>query len=668
MITLDFSKLNKDQLEAVQTLDGPVVITASAGAGKTHTVTYRLANLINSGVAPENILMLTFTVKAGREMRDRAIKLIGPSAGRITVGTYHSFCSQILHKFGYLINIKPDFAVLSSSNCEDLVQHILEGYNLPKDDKRAYPSAKIILEALSAAINKRKRIDNIISVRHPVYLPEMELINRAVMDYKKYKVQNNVMDFDDMLTYTISILKNNPSFCERMSDKYKYIMVDEYQDSNNLQMELVGLLRQFSNKNLCVVGDAGQSIYFWRSANYQNILNFTNMYPGAKEISLHQNYRSNQEILDLANAVLNASSIHYNEPMVGQYKKGEQPKLVLLPNEFEEADYIVGEIKRQLSHGTKPNDIAVLQRNGNNSVQLEAKLNIAGIKYKKYGGQKFMDHADCQNIIALLQIVNGSSVDIFWYRILKLLPGIGSAAAERLTNLVRNYGVDALLLDPKIKKPETVHALDDFVGRFRNTRTLKSTSDIVRFVINDFYKEMMDEILKNSTAKNSLNRWQTFINVIEQIQFLIDVAKDYQSVGALLEDITLDADDKNAEEECLVISTVHSAKGLEWETVFVMQVTDKCYPSAREPSSAEEEAWDEYFEEIEESRRLLYVAITRAKNDLFLTFPLEKTYYGKKETQELSRFLAVDDIYEKWCSVDDRSAPESFDPDDFLWY
>ena len=665
MSNLDYTKLNKEQYDAVMCTEGPLVITASAGSGKTHTVAYRLAHLIEMGVDASNILMLTFTVKAGNEMRDRAVRLIGNDANKLTVGTYHSFCAQILRKYGYLINVDHNFELLAPANCVDVVEHIMDGKQLKKDEKNPFPTPRVMLEMLTAAINKQKKLGVILEIRYPQFEMYEKEIHSILKEYTIYKRTHNVMDFDDLLTQTSVLFQQHPEICRMISDRYKYIMVDEYQDSNELQMGILKLLRQYENKNICVVGDAGQSIYFWRSANYRNILEFKKMFPGAKEICLKENYRSNQEILDLANAVIGASAVHYNEPMHGQYNAGEQPKFVTLDNEYEEAEYIFREIQKLLDGGVPASEIAVLQRNGNNAGMLEAKLTSAKIPFKKYGGRKFLEMADCQNILALLHMVNGSNVDIFWIRFLKLLPGVGARKAEDIIKVIRTEGYDALLTNPDYQKEPLKTQMKIFVKNMKEAIAKSTPAEAVDFVINDFYDPMMRNALKNSSAKNSMSRFQTMNRVIQQIQFMIELAKKYPSITAMLEDLTLDANDKNEEEECMVISTVHSAKGLEWDCVFIIQATDKNFPSAHEPNSDSAEAWAEYDEEIEEARRLLYVAITRARELLWLTMPNEKIERGKSERQAISRFLATKRIATTYCDLIDKTHPV-YDPG-FLW-
>ena len=639
---LDLSGLNKEQRLAVETTEGPVVIIASAGSGKTHTMTYRLANLIEKGVPAENILMLTFTKKAGSEMKNRAYEMLGAKVNGLDVGTYHSFCAKYLKIYGYKIGLRKDFGVLDSPTSEDIIKKILESLNLPKDKNIKYPEAKQIAEILSAAVNKQKTVERIVKVKYPEHIKYIGMIEDVIRKYREYKEKNNVLDFDDLIVKMNLLLEEEDDLRKHLSDKFRYIMIDEYQDSNNLQMRLVRILRSFENKNICVVGDAAQSIYFWRSANYRNILNFHEMFPGTKTINLKLNYRSNQEIVDLANQILQGSSIRYNEPMVATYRSGVNPNFFCAEDEQDEARIISTDITYLVRYeDVSPNDIAVLARSSRDMSQLELNLMREHIPTKKYGGKKFLEYKDPQNLLALLQIVNGSAIDVYWYRILRLFPGVGPKAAEKIAKTAQMYGVDILETAPDVYGKKYESYILELVKHFRKMREMTDVSEIVNYALNRVYIPMYGGVLKSSTAKESYSVYETFRKMTEQMQFLPEYAGKYRSLGDLLTDLSLNPEEsKDSDTPKVTLSTVHSAKGLEWDIVYLVNVTDGSYPGAREPKSNDPEAYEEYEEEIEEGRRLLYVAVTRARKHLTLSMPLVKSAYSDYQKEYIkSRFL-----------------------------
>ena len=649
---IDCSGLNTEQLEAVETMDGPVCIIASAGSGKTHTMTYRLANIIASGTPAENILMLTFTRKAGREMKERARKMLDNKVSALEVGTYHSFCNRVLHMYGSAIGIHHNFSVIDAHVEEEMIKQIRDIYisNLSeKPIKQLLPTASDIVYILSSSVNKNESIDRIIYVKCPVFLPFCELIKGMINEYENQKRYSNCLDLDDLLSKTLELLKNNPFIAEKLSNRYQYIMVDEYQDSNELQTAILMELRKYGNQNICVVGDAAQSIYSWRNANYRNIIEFDKLFPGAKTIHLKKNYRSNNEVIALANAVLEGSDIKYNEPMEGFWNKGYSPDLTIVENQYDEAKCIADGIEQYINDGVDPEDIAVLTRKARNTNILEMYLANKGISFKKYGGLKFIESYDCQNVIALLNMISGSEIDVYWYRILKLFPGIGAKAAEKLTNETKIFDLSLLKQGRGKPSDEYLKSLAEMIELCR----LKKPDECVDYVINQYYAPTMEKLWSESNAKNAYDRLVTMQKTVPQMQFMIKVARDYKTISSFLEDMLLEAEDESSDDnKCVTISTVHSAKGLEWDNVFLIDVTDDDYPGGRELTSSDPEAEKEYADELEEGRRLLYVAITRARNDLHLVFPKIKSIGEYTKQQFISRFLSEDNnAVENNCNV-----------------
>lgn len=653
---IDFSKLNKQQLEAVNTTEGPVLIIAGAGSGKTSVITYRLAKLINSGVNPENILLLTFTNKAAHEMIERAQKMLDSRVNKVSASTYHSFCVKILKEHYFLADLNSDFTILTSTSCSDVINIIKTRLGLDKD--RELPNSKTIIGIFSFCANRGITIEEALEMKYSKYENTAKRIEKIKESFEEYKLDNNMIDYDDMLLLVNKIFKENPGICKKYSERYKYIMVDEYQDSNILQMEFLRLLRQWDNKNICVVGDDMQCIYSFRGANFRNIIKFPKAFPGTKVIKLIKNYRSNQEILDLANAIINNAPEKYEKQLIGLRTKGEKPKLIYVNDPKEEAQYIFYKIWRYYMEGVPLKEMAVLIRNSQDSNQLELiiqeQMSKHPVPFQKFGGLKFLEKEICLDILAFLSILISPRSEIFWFRIFKLYQNIGNSYSEKLTKGIKDKGLEELLDKKHIGKKYGKY-LTEIYDEYKKMSRMKDVEHLLDYLINNYYYKVKQRSINESkvgskskkvTKADLLNKLDS--DIVE-VRTLIEMSKGYESVNDFLEAIALDSTASEDSADKLTISTVHSAKGLEFSVVFVMDCVDSVYPGERPLENFSKAAMEAHNEELEEARRLLYVAVTRAKDDLFIMFPNIYTKFGKFEKSQLSRFIEEDNIFEYYC-------------------
>lgn len=649
MKKIDYSGLNKEQLEAVNTIDGPVLLIASAGTGKTYAATYRMAHLIEIGVPSKNILMLTFTNKAANEMLKRAQKLCGSDISDLTACTYHSFCAHLLRQFGEHVNIKPRFSILSSSNCVMVMTQLKETSGYKKE--KGFPTAGKLTEVISFAINKKLSLDDAIDLRASNFIMYREQIHELAEKYIEYKQEQNLLDYDDLLIKTIELLKNNNDICKHLSDRFKYIMVDEYQDSNLVQMDLLSLLRQYDNKNLCVIGDEGQSIYNFRGANFKNIMNFPKMFDNCKIIVLNQNYRSNQEILNLANDVINQAPVRFEKNMTGQWSKNSKPEMVFTKTTEEESQFILNKILNYYNNGISLKKIAVLIRNSYESNYLETLISKLPVSqrflYKKFGGIRFLEKEVCQDIIAYLNMINESEVLIYWVRFLSLYDGIGAKTAENIAKDILNYNIEALMDDKYLTK-KYAPAIKDIYSNYKTIKALPNIQKQVEYLINTYYFNLKKNII-NTHSKDLSKDMEKLNDDIDQLKLFIDLSYDYSNLDSFLDALVLDSTTEKKDDDYLTISTIHSAKGLEWDIVFIMNVIDEDYPGERALKAFSQIAKEEHNNEVEEGRRLLYVALTRARNDLYIMTPLAIKNYSGISLTNSSRFM--DNVYKKDCNI-----------------
>ena len=634
---INYEKLNKFQYEAVMHDIGPALLLAGAGTGKTRTLIYRVAHLIESGVSPESILLLTFTNKAANEMKERAEKMLKEKCG-ITACTYHSFCVKMLRFYGKMAGISPDFTIISGPDEADIIDIIKSELNFQK--LKNMPSASVFASMLSTCVNKRLTLEELLKEQKYWRFRQNErklLLLRE--ETKKYKEEHNLFNYDDILLKFDQMLTDYSNIARRIEDTYRYIMVDEYQDTNTLQDSIIRKIRT-KNTNLMVVGDDMQSIYKFRGADVQNILSFPKRYTDCKVIYLTENYRSSQEILNLANHVMTNATEGYQKNLRAQFSSQELPKVYSVNDTKTEAEFVLNRIKAKHAEGIPYNDICVLYRNSFQSYELEVLLNKAGLDFEKYGGIRFLDRAHIKDVLAFLRIYTNPSDELAWFRILQLHIGIGKVYARNISRKCLEYGPEYLIDDCHKRKKYGVHIrkLYDEIQSWEGKEFLEILKSSCAY-----YVKTLENTIRNKKVDSESDREESLQDLErnkEDITILQEMAKDYDSALAFLDATTLDATkSKENEEDKLVLSTIHSVKGLEYDTVILLDCIDEILPSARYIGSPEDN----------EDVRCMYVAVTRAKNTLYMMVPKIALKYGKAIPGDLSRYIeGRDDLYDAY--------------------
>ncbi len=624
------NNLNAEQYQAVTNTEGPILLIAGAGAGKTRTLIYRLSYMIENGILPENILLLTFTNAAANEMIKRAKELLDDRCEKVTACTYHSFCANMLRKYAKIIGLNSNFTILSPSQVNDALDFVKATYD-NRFKLKGFPRSSIIAGIYSTNINTRKSIEDIVEDKYNKYKNYINEIKELIGLYITYKKEQDLMDYDDLLTYFNQLLDND-DINRQIEGRYKYIMIDEYQDTNNLQEEIIIKLRKFYN-NIAVVGDDYQSIYSFRGSNVNNFISFPKKFPGCKEIFLMTNYRSTYKILDLANKVMEKNA-HFGIPKnmsSGKiYNNPDEPVLWVGGSQIDQNEFVEREIKKLVSYGVNYNDIAILERSSMSSNKLEVDITTKNIPFIKRGGLKFLEHRCILDVIAYLNaLVNPKDV-LSWFRILKLHPDIGDIFARKLADLAsKDY--DNLLKNPYVKRkfyPELI-ILHDFL---RNNKS--KTNFIEQF---DAIKEFYYNLRRRTIEIANLEFEDTRIELLEQLEqekellneLRLIIAK-YPSATKFLDAIVLDSVSPKENGGELTISTIHSAKGLEWDYVFLLDAIDD---SENNISSN----W--YTEEDNEELRCFYVAITRARKKIYICSPRSGFLHGKFTIFDTTHYL-----------------------------
>lgn len=625
--------LNPAQLSAVMHKKGPVLVIAGAGSGKTKTLTYRVARLIEDGIKPENILLLTFTKKAAAEMLSRATLVLDDRCEKVAGGTFHSFANIILRKYSKFLKLKSNFTILDKSDCEDIINHIT-GQMFPKKEKR-FPKKSTILEIYSKSVNKETPTKQIIEEEFPQFAHCEDKIIKVHKAYVGYKRENSVLDYDDLLLYVKLLLENNEGLRKKLSNQYQYIMVDEYQDTNTLQADVIRLLAS-EHSNIMAVGDDAQSIYSFRGANYRNILDFPKLFEGTEIIKLEQNYRSTQNILKLTNTIISKAKEKYAKTLFSNIESPIVPALICAKDTQMEADFICQRILELLDEDVNLSDICVLARNARMSYALEIELSKRAIPYQKFGGPKFMETAHIKDIVSHLRVIINPDDIISLNRILLLLKGVGATTVNNIIPIIKGNLNPNIKLLPSNKTTSLVPLLKT-LENLRSQISMRKPSDIVEDVI-EYYRPIL---------KDKYDDYNKREKDLDHFQYL---SEQYSNLEDFISDMALEPPDasvegmykRNSDDEALTISTIHSAKGLEWDSVFIIGAVDGRFPSAYSFNSAEE---------MDEELRLMYVATTRAKNNLYITYPVDMYDYSMNMVlSKPSRFLngIPDDILEVW--------------------
>ena len=600
--------LNASQYQAVMHTNGPALVLAGAGTGKTRTLTYRVARLVEDGIDPTNILLLTFTRKAANAMTRRAAALLDGRCEKVVGGTFHSFGFRILQRFGKGLGVAAGIApvsVLDQIDAQDAMGLVRSRIIDIKTQKR-FPKGATIANMVSKSVNSMIPLDDVISQEYPSYAYAKDVIGEIVRSYQTYKQDHCLVDYDDLLLLTLSATRHE-EVAAYLRRQFKHIMIDEYQDTNPLQHAIIMGLAGPSG-NVMAVGDDAQSIYAFRGARIENIHAYPNSFSTCKTIKLEQNYRSTQPILDVCNAILKNAPDLFQKNLHSSRVEGEQPILVACSNERQQSDFIVQQVLGSQEQGLSLNNISVLFRNSYLSFDLEIALAKANIPFRKVGGIKFLEAAHVKDVLALMRITENPRDALAWYRCLQLLPSVGSRIAESvLTQLLEQPNPLQGSL-PQLPA-KVVSVVSNLVQTLQDAAAVQQPEHRMRMIV-AWYKPILER--KYDEAGKRWKDVETICAICAQYQnasrFLADVAIETPSK-------TLDATSQANEddEEMLTLSTIHSAKGLEWDTVIVISVNEGHLPSSRSIEKTDE---------LEEERRLLYVACTRAKETLMLSYTM----------------------------------------------
>lgn len=628
--------LNPAQFEAASAIDGTYLIIAGAGTGKTRTLVYRVARLVELGYDPKSILLLTFTRKAANEMMNRAAVLLDNRCSKILGGTFHSFANLTLRKYYKAVGLDSSFSILDQGDSEDVINLIRSQAGFISKEKR-FPNKQTLHKVFSLSINTSKPVENIIEDTYPHFMDEIDKILQIRKIYSEYKKKNNLLDYDDLLLYLRDFLMELSPAAKSLLSTIKFVMVDEYQDTNKLQAEVVVGLTQLNN-NIMVVGDDSQSIYSFRGANFKNIIEFPISFPNAKIIKLEENYRSVQPVLDFTNKIIEGAVEKYEKHLYTKKTDGELPHIVAATTENLQSKFIVDKILELREEGVPLNDIAVLFRSSFFSFDLEIELSKANIPFQKFGGMKFIETAHIKDILAFLRIAANPRDVVSWYRVLLLHEGIGPKTAQKI-------------LDELASARLTIKANPEAQTNFRY-------NDAIAKLFQLLYKLHTEQSLPSEKAQLVTdyyypifkNKYDDFNKRKKDIDIFLNITENYRSLDSLLADMAIepiidsviDIEAPDKEEEYVTLSTIHSAKGLEWHSVFIIHAVEGFFPSSR---SAEN------LESLEEERRLMYVAATRAKQNLFITYPMN--IYDREAGKTLSkpsRFISAitKDLAQGW--------------------
>lgn len=647
-LSLDYAAaLNPQQLAAVTAGDGPSLVIAGAGSGKTRALVYRVAYLIDKGVDPASILLLTFTRKSAQEMLQRAGVLIGARSERVQGGTFHSVANMLLRRYGRPMGLEPGFTILDRGDAEDLINLLRAQLGMNEKDKR-FPRKATIAEIFSKCENTLQGLDDVVLSEFAHFSEHLDALAKLQKAYETAKRQRQLMDYDDLLVKLRLLLSEHEATRQAISSNFRYILVDEYQDTNRLQADLVRKLAA-THDNVMVVGDDSQSIYAFRGATFRNIMEFPQLFPGATIYKLEENYRSTQPILNLANEIIRGAAEKYSKQLFTRKLDGPLPALVQAAGENAQSRFVAQKILELREEGIPLDEIAVLFRSSFHSFDLEIELSRRDLPFVKRGGFKFIETAHVKDLLAHLRVIENPLDAVSWNRVLLLVEGVGPKKAQDLiASFVRDERPDIqpgdVLKDVGGRSgralKELARVLDE-AGRAGSLTPAEQVNEIYGYYL-PILKEQYDDYPKR----------------MRDLEHLYSMAERYPKLDEFLADLALEPPDSSVadvaagdrDDERLILSTIHSAKGLEWQCVFVLWVVDGRFPSAY--SFATEE-------ELEEERRLFYVAVTRAKQHLFLTYPIN--VFDKSTGSILSkpsRFLdeVPSSLLDTWALVEEGGA------------
>jgi len=624
------AELNEQQLSAVTAPGGAALVIAGAGSGKTRTLTYRVAWLLEHGVKPWQILLLTFTNKAAREMTSRVAELLGPEADGIWGGTFHSIGNRILRRHAELIGFRPGFSILDREDQSDLLKSVANDTGVPRDKR--FPKPDVLAELFSLSSNTAQPLADLVHDRFGYFDGMSDTIVAVRAAYERRKQAANAMDFDDLLIRVNRLLQEHPEVAEHYRNQFRHVLVDEYQDTNHVQAELVHLLGS-AHGNIMVVGDDAQSIYSWRGANFENILKFPERYAGAQTYRIETNYRSVPGILEVANAAIRGNLRQFEKNLRAWRKAGGRPVLAELPTNNDQAAYVAQQILELNRQGLEFRDMAVLYRAHFHSMEIQLELTRRGIPFEVTSGLRFFEQAHVKDVAAFLKFAVNPSDETAFRRMVRLLPGVGEKTADSLWAVVQAgmasaapFGEVLRLAKPPTRAAKIWEQLADTLDEIAPGREPIAPDRALETVMEAFYEDYMKAEFAN--YENRREDLRTLTGYARQFPS----TEDFLSQVALLTNVDGAGARQDTETDRVALSSVHQAKGLEWRAVFVVWLTEGMFPGSRSLEKPDA---------LEEERRLFYVAVTRGRDHLHLCYPQIRLNSGYGEPfQRRSRFVA----------------------------
>jgi len=633
-------ELNPQQREAVLAPPGPILVIAGAGSGKTRVITYRVAHLLEKGVKPERILLLTFTKKAANEMLDRVGRLVHADVNRIWGGTYHHVGNLVLRKHAGLLGFRSNYTILDRQDSRVLLESAVreEGIDIKA---RRFPQGKVLQEVLGYARSTDIGIPRAVEVKCVHFLDFLPRLEKVFKRYEEKKKELNYLDFDDLLVFFDRLLESHPEVAELYARRFLHILVDEYQDTNILQAKIVECLASV-NKNIMVVGDDSQSIYSFRGALFKNIRDFPENYPGCRIFTVETNYRSTPQVLQLTNKVLEGADAGFQKILKAVRSPGAAPVLLHPRDVYEQAEFVAQRILELRDDGVPLNQIAVLYRSHYHSMELQMELTRRDIPFTVRSGLRFFEQAHIKDVLSYLKIVDNPRDEISWKRVLSRLPRIGPRSTEKIWNLLSASSDPFKAMEKKKLKDVLLSGAgagwDDFTATLKELKENANLgpAELIGMVMESNY----DDYLKS--------KYVNYTNRVEDLRQLANYAGRYEDLEVFLSELAMiggmTAEDIyfDREEEMVVLSSVHQAKGLEWKAVFILWLSEGRFPAS--PSYGDPEA-------MEEERRLFYVAVTRCRDELYLLHPLSaRQRSGMEVILRPSRFLEKipGEYYDEW--------------------
>ncbi|MFA4967420.1 MAG: ATP-dependent helicase [Candidatus Margulisiibacteriota bacterium] len=649
---IDYKKdLTDEQLPIVTAAGGPMLVIAGAGSGKTRTVTYRVAYLCESGIPLENILLLTFTNKAAREMTTRVSSLLKRNLNGLWAGTFHHVGNMIMRKHAKKLGYRQNFTIMDRTDSKDLLDRSVKEAGIPTKEKK-FPKGDVLQDVNSYMANSQKTLEQVIETKYPHLFEIQEEIRSVINAYEKAKMEQNLMDFDDLLTNWLKLLLEHEDVRRELSSRFFHILVDEYQDTNLVQAQIIDLLAT-EHRNLMVVGDDSQSIYSFRAAEFRNIIDFPKRYTDCKIFKIETNHRSTPEILDLANDSIQNATERFEKNLKPVRKSGASPAVVSFRDVFKQSAFVAQRILELHDDGMKLSDMAVLYRSHYHCLELQMELTKRGIPYEVRSGLRLWEEAHIKDVMAHMKIFQNPYDGMSWMRVFKLIDNVGQKTAEKIWRKLQKAEKPIELVKDKsilegISKP----------GQESFSRFQKLVATLEKMIENP--SAMIGTIVESGYGDFLRMTYANYNNRLEELEELGNYAIEYQSLEKLLSALAL-AGGTSAEEivssgspgekDAVILTTVHQAKGLEWKVVFIIWLAEGRFPSYLSFGSEKE---------IEEERRLFYVAVTRSKDHLYLAYPV--TYQSREGMVVLKASRFIKEIsehrYEKWLIEEEGSLAE----------